>query len=133
MNENRFAGYRFLTRHALLIGPLACLSLGQAGAQEMRFASWPEVVAVIPCDRIGRDEAGGLVVLGPPNDVEEKHFSARPVTSAFEAREIRERCFQGGSGLHHHYADRPYYPYRYARPYYYSPGPFFLPEPPGTS
>ena len=95
----------------------------------MRFASWPEVIAMIPCDRIGRDEVGGLVVLGPIY-VEEKHFSARAVTSQFEAREIRERCLQGGRRLHHHYAYRPYYPYRYGQPYYYSPGPFLLPEPP---
>jgi len=25
----------------------------------------------------------------------------------------------------HHYAYRPYYPYYYGRPSYYSPGPFF--------
>lgn len=31
----------------------------------------------------------------------------------------------------YHYAYRPYYPYYYGRPYYYSPGPlFFLPTPP---
>jgi hypothetical protein len=28
------------------------------------------------------------------------------------------------------YANRPYYPYYYGRPFYYSPGPFFLPVPP---
>jgi hypothetical protein len=28
------------------------------------------------------------------------------------------------------YANRPYYPYYYGRPYYYSPGPFLLPVPP---
>jgi hypothetical protein len=37
---------------------------------------------------------------------------------------------------HRHYSRlapniyRPYYPYYYGRPYYYSPGPFFLPVPP---
>ena len=29
---------------------------------------------------------------------------------------------------HQHYAYRPYYPYYYGRPYYYSPGPFLLPD-----
>jgi hypothetical protein len=28
-----------------------------------------------------------------------------------------------------HYVYRPYYPYYYGRPFYYSPGPFFLPVP----
>jgi len=121
------SGHRFPTRRALLI--VACLTLGQAGAEEMRFASWPEVIAVIRCDRIARDEAGGLVVLGPIN-IEEKHFSARAIASPFEGKEIRERCFQGGRHLHHH-AYRPYYPYRYGRPYYYSPGAFLLPDQPG--
>lgn len=109
---------------------LACLSLGQANAHETRFASWPEVIATIPCDRIGSDETGALVVLGPIY-VEEKHFSARTITSAFETKEVRERCFPGGRGLHHRNAYRPYYPYRYGEPSYYSPGPFLLPEPPG--
>jgi hypothetical protein len=31
---------------------------------------------------------------------------------------------------HQHYAYRPYYPYYLGRPYYYSPGPFFLPDAP---
>ena len=38
-----------------------------------------------------------------------------------------------GRYYHHHvrqYAYRPYYPYYYGRPYYYSPGPFLLPAPP---
>ena len=122
------AGNHFLTRRALLVALLACLSLAQAGAQEMRFASWPEVIATITCDRI-RDEVGGLAVLGPIY-VEEKHFSSRAVTNAFEARAIRERCFHDGRRLHRHYAYRPYYPYRYGQPYYYSPGQFLLPDPP---
>jgi len=29
---------------------------------------------------------------------------------------------------HQHYAYRPYYPYYLGRPFYYSPGPFFLPD-----
>ena len=33
---------------------------------------------------------------------------------------------------HYHYVYHPYYPYRYGRPYYYSPGPLLLlPAPPG--
>ena len=31
---------------------------------------------------------------------------------------------------HQHYAYRPYYPYYLGRPYYYSPGPFLLPDRP---
>jgi hypothetical protein len=93
----------------------------------MKFASWPEVIAMIPCEHIGRDEAGNLVVLGPIN-VEEKHISTRTVTSVFETKEIRARCFQNARRLHHHDAYRPYYPYRYDKPHYYSPGPFLLPE-----
>lgn len=111
---------------------VACFGLAQAAAEEMRFASWPEVIAMIPCDRIGRDVAGGLVVLGPIN-VEEKHFSVRAVASSFEATEIRDHCFKGGMRPDHRDAFRPYYPYRYGHPHYYSPGPFLLPEPPGGS
>jgi hypothetical protein len=131
--------HRSLITLALLSGSLAAAAAqtvapgssrphfgGQASAEELRFASWPEVIAMIPCDRIGRDEAGGLVVLGPIY-VEEKHFSARAVTRPFETKEIRARCFQNGSRMRHH-DDRPYYPYRYGHPFYYSPGPFLLPE-----
>jgi hypothetical protein len=31
---------------------------------------------------------------------------------------------------HQRFAYRPYYTYRYGRPYYYSPGPFFFPDAP---
>jgi len=124
MKASQLGRRRFPAQLALLV--LACLSLRHSAAQELRFASWPEVIAMIPCDRIGRDEAGVLVVLGPIN-VEEKHYSMRAVTGPFEATEIQDRCFEGGKRLHR-YAYRPYYPYRYGHPYYYSPGPFLLPE-----
>jgi hypothetical protein len=38
---------------------------------------------------------------------------------------------RGYDSRHRYAASRPYYPYYYGRPYYYSPGPlFFLPVPP---
>ena len=117
-------------------------------AQGLRFASWPEVIALIPCDRIWQDSAGTPIVVGPIQ-VEEKLFDSRAVTSRFEAKELSRRCWpvahatevsrQGRypsatndlsatrPGQHHSYAYRPYYPYRYGHPYYFSPGPFFLP------
>ena len=67
------------------------IGLGPAAAQELRFASWPEVVAMIPCDRVARDDAGVWWVIGPIG-VEEKRFYRRAVTSAFEARELAGRC-----------------------------------------
>ena len=47
------------------------------------------------------------------------------------ATQERQRVATSASARHRHYAYRPYYPYYYGRPYYYSPGPIlFLPVPP---
>ena len=109
-------------KFALLIA--ACLNAGHADAEELRFASWPEVIVSIPCNRIGRDAAGSLVVLGPFY-TEETHFLARAITRPFEAKEISDRCFNRGGARR---AYRPYYPYRNGEFSYYSPGPFLLSE-----
>jgi hypothetical protein len=41
------------------------------------------------------------------------------------ATDISARQYDRHTQSYHRYGYRPYYPYRYGHPYYYSPGPFF--------
>jgi len=85
---------RLLKGRRLLAGlTFLCLIFGSASAiaQEMRFASWPELVALIPCNHVIENEAGGLMILGPVS-VEEHQFYLHPVISLFEVKELRQRC-----------------------------------------
>jgi hypothetical protein len=79
-----------LTRIVLSIIALT-IGLSSASAQDIRFASWPEVVAMIPCDHVWKDDTGVLFILGPV-DVEQRRFDIRAVTDPFEVKEIQQRC-----------------------------------------
>ena len=67
-------------------------------------------------------------------------FGGSPVVSsaiAAEASSVRPAVDAAAIGAgaqrrnhHQRYAYRPYYPYYLGRPFYYSPGPFFLPDAP---